>query len=333
MTAAKRKPVASPFVTLVSTACLLALTHFASAQNTTAAVDANGVLLAQNSPAIEQARLFQKPSGITNTSVTADGMAIGDANPSDDDSFGDQMILKSQPRPKTIVLSADASVFYTNNVALTNRAKIDDEFIVAHVGGGWTPHVARNLDAQFGVSVSTFRYNHTSSLDFTNLGFGAGLYWSPENFHGIGLFARYDFIELLNRHGREILRDHEFTVGAQKVIALGRSHAITLGATGMAGISTPRSAQRDQAGLFVGYQLQVTRNLDTELLYRPAVHFYNSNGRVDLNQVVSWNFRYRFSSWAEANAFFSYGDNRSDRSVFDYNVFTAGAGIGFTGRF
>ncbi|MGI9089061.1 MAG: hypothetical protein ACR2HH_15175 [Chthoniobacterales bacterium] len=327
--------MASPIVRFIFGACFLALIHTASAQQTPAPyTDANGVLVAQNDAAIEQARLFQKPAAITNSnSVTADGMALGDASPSSDDSFGDQVILKSQPRPRFFTVTGDATIFYTDNVALTRRAEVDDSFFVAHAGGSWNPHIGRNLDAQFGATVSTFRYNDTSSLDFTNLGFGTGLFWSPESLRGIGIFARYDFIELLNRHSDEILQDHEFTLGAQKIFALGRSHAFTIGGTAMAGISNPRAAQRDQLGMFFAYQLQLTRSLDTELSYRPALHFYNSNGRVDLNQVVSWNLRYHLAPWAEANAFFSFGSNRSDRSVFDYDVVTTGFGVGLTAKF
>ena len=307
---------------------LLGCLQAAVAQQTPGpSTNSNGVLLAQNDPAIEQARLFQRPAAVTNSGVTADGMALGEATPSTDDSFGDQVILKSQPRPRLFTLTGDATIFYTDNVALTRRGTRDDTFFVIHAGGSWTPHLGPNLDGQIGASVSTFRYNDTSALDFTNLGFGTGLFWNPPSLHGIGVFARYDFIELLNRHGNEILQDHEFTLGAQKVFALGRSHAITIGGTAMAGISDPRPAQRDQVGMFVGYQLQLTRTLDTEISYRPAVHFYNSNGRVDLNQVVSWNLRYRITPWAEANGFLSFGSNRSDRSVFDYDVFTAGAGV------
>jgi len=311
--------VSFPIIAAISFVCLAALTGVASGQET--------------DPAIEQARLFQRTPEITNTSVNADGMALGEATPSSDDSFGDQAILKSQPRPQNFILSGDASIFSTDNVALTPRDTTSDSFFLVHAGGSWTHRIGRMIEAQIGASASTFRYNDISEFDFTNLGLGAGLFWTPDNLHGVALFARYDLIELLNRHGHEILQDHEFTLGAQKTFALGRSHAVTIGATGMAGISDPATAQRDQLGLFAGYRLQLTRALETELFYRAAVYFYNDHGRTDLNQVISWNLRYRFSAWAEANAFLSYGDNRSNHSVFDYDVFTGGGGIGFTVRF
>ena len=110
-------------------------------------------------------------------------------------------------------------------------------------------------------------------------------------------------------------------------------HGFTVGAVGIIGLSDPRSAERSQLGAFLGYHLQLTRRLQTEIFYRPAVHFYTDSGRADFNQIISWNLRYRFNDWAELNATASYGLNRSDRSVFDYNVLTTGASVALTLRF
>jgi len=282
---------------------------------------------------IEQARLFQELPTTASTAVDANGMAVGDDDTSSDDSFGKQLILKSQPRVRTFVISGDASVFYTDNVALTRRDKIADAFAVANAGVTWSPRINSHLEAQFGAHASIFRYNSTSALDFENLGLGAGLFWSPDHVAGISFFGRYDFIELLNRHSEEILRDHEFTLGAQKIFAFGRAHSLVAGAAVMAGLSTPHSAQRDQAGIFLAYRLQVTRSLEVEILYRFAGNFYNDSGRVDRNQVLSATVRYRVREWADINAFFSLADNRSDDSAFDYDAAVNGGGVGVTIRY
>ena len=283
---------------------------------------------------IEQSRLFQRTPTGTTTAVTADGMALPEGgSTSSDDSFGDQVILKSQPRVPTFVISGDVSVFYTDNVALTRHDRRDDTFIVARAATSWLPRISRTLEAQIAASVSTFRYNNTSELDFTNLSLGAGLSWTPAKLRGVAFFARYDFIELLNRHSDEILQDHELTVGVQKVFALGRSHAVSLGAIAMAGFTNPDEAQRNQVGLFVGYRLQLTRAFEAEVQYRIAGQFYDETDRADLNQVASLNLRYRITPWADAHASFSLGTNRSDRSAFDYSVVNTGVGVGFAVRF
>jgi hypothetical protein len=287
-----------------------------------------------NSSAIEQSRLFQQTPTALSTSVNADGTAVGDvANTSGDDSMGAQQILKEQPRVLTFSVGGDASAFYTSNAALTRRDTTDDMFFVVNGGASWTPPLGNHLEAQLAARGSLFRYNDNPTLDFESLGAGAGITWTPPQLAGVAVFARYDFTELLDRDGREILNDHEFTMGAQKVFALGRSHAIVAGITGAAGISDPSSAQRDQVAAFIGYHLRITRSFDTDLLYRFAYYFYNDSSRADRNQVFTWNFRYHITDWADATAFFSYGNNNSNRSVFDYDVISTGGGLGFNVRF
>jgi hypothetical protein len=101
----------------------------------------------------------------------------------------------------------------------------------------------------------------------------------------------------------------------------------------MAGVSDPYSEQRDQLGAFAGYHLQLTRQIDLDVFYRVSGYFYNKNDRRDVNQVVSANIAYHLTNWASLAAFVSFGDNRSNHGVFDYDVFTSGGGVGLSIRF
>ncbi len=292
--------------------------------------------MAQNNSAIEQARLFRESESAPRSSVDANGNQIGtidDASSSSDDSFGAQIILKNQERARPYTLTGGVALFHTDNVALTRTGTLDDQFLVADAGFGWSPKLGPNLEATLGLHTALFRYFDTTELDFENLGASAGLAWSPPAARGFTLFGRYDFTELLGSDGDQILMDHTFTVGLQKSIALGRSHGVTFGVLGMAGLSNPSAAQRDQIAGFFAYNIHLTRNLEAGLLARPAVNFYNSGGRTDFNQILSGNLTYRFNAWSEANAFWSYGWNRSDKTVFDYDVLTAGGGVAVTIRF
>jgi hypothetical protein len=291
--------------------------------------------LAQVDAVIEQARLRQQSTPPANIGVDANGMATADTASvaSDDDSFGAQMILKAQERVPTFVVAGSASVVYTDNVALTRRGTHDDVFAIADASVSWMPRIGHNLETTIGAHVSVFRYDKTSELDFQNIGFGAGLAWNPPQWQGVSIFGRYDLTELFGRNGNQILLDNVLTVGAQKTFVFGRSHGLTIGATGSVGFSDPYAAQRDQLGAFIGYHLQLTRSFDADLLYRPAVHFYNASGRTDFNQVWSANLRYRFTAWAELNASLTYGVNRSDKAVFDYNALTTGVAAAVTFRF
>lgn len=293
-------------------------------------------LCAQNSAqsAIDQARLFQKTPEAPAGPVDANGNALSTGGEtSGDESFGAQVLLKDQAKVRPFTLSAGAAAYYTTNVALTRRDTRDDVFVVLDAAGSWTRPLNPEVEMFFGLQASTFRYAESTQLDFNSVGGGLGLSWTPRRWSGVNLFGRYDFTELLNDDVGQILRDHQFTLGAQKVFALGRSHAATVGVLGSVGISDPFAAQRDQVGPFAGYQLRLTRSLDTGVMYRITYQNYTSGNRQDLNQVLSWNLRYHFNDWASADAFLSFGGNRSNRSVFDYNVLSSGGGIGFVARF
>jgi hypothetical protein len=311
------KHVTSPATRGILIALSLAWLHCAHAQ--------------QGAAPIEQARLFQA-SRSTNPDLDPNGTALCD-DPNLDDSFGAQVVLQSQPRVRPFMVTGGASVFYTNNAALTGNHTIDDAFFVANAGVSWTPKIAPHLEAQVAAHSSIFRYESTSALDFDDLGLAAGLFWNPDHFAGIGLFANYAFTELIDRHGHEILRDHEFTLGAQKIFPLGRAHAFVIGGSIIAGVAEPEPAQRNQAGLFLSYRLQATRCLGVEFLYRLASHFYNETDRIDRNQILSATVCYRLGEWADINAFVSFADNRSNYSTFNYASVVNGGGVNATIRF
>jgi hypothetical protein len=283
---------------------------------------------------IEQSRLFQRTVPQT-PNVNADGMALpqGEESQSTDDSFGKQQILKTEEKVRDFTLGASASEFYTSNAALTRSDTISDSFFVGTVGLSWTPRINNQLQMQLGARASIFRYSDTSHLDFQSVGGGIGAVWTPPHAWGIGLTARYDFTELIDRHSNEILQDHEFTLAAQKIVVLGRSHALSFDLIGSAGISDPFAQQRDQIGFAIAYHLQLARNFVADLGYLHSWYFYNDGGRVDLNEVFSLALRYYVTRWAAVEAFVSGAVNNSNRSAFDYNVFTSGGGVGLTIQF
>ena len=308
---------------------LLAVPFFsASAQ---VAMTPDGALVAQNT-AIEQSRILNPPGGQGATGMTADGTALSSSASTggEDDSFGAQQILKDQERVREFVVSGDASVFYTNNVALTRRNTISDAFFVGNAGLSWYHNINSQLQIQIGGHASIFRYFDTSALDFENLGAGIGLSWVPQTPWGISIFARYDFTELLDKHSNELLQDHEFTIGAQKIWVFNRRHSLTLGVVGSVGISDPFAAQRDGVGGFAVYRLALTDRLDTEIGYRLGGFFYNEGGRNDFNQIVNLGLHYHFTPWMELGGFFSFTSNLSSVDAFKYGVINTGGGIAFT---
>jgi len=299
-----------------------------------AAFDANGNLLAQNAP-IEQSRLFSAPAGPQKAGMTPDGITLPAASgTSDDDSFGAQQMLKEeQQKVKEFVLSGDASMFYTNNVALTRKNQISDSFFIGGAGLSWIHSVTPQLQIQIGGRASIFRYVDTSSLDFEQLGAGIGFTWTPPTSWGIGIFGGYAFTDLLDKHSNQLLHDHEFTLGLQKAFVFNRVHSLTVGGLGSVGISDPFSAQRDQIAAYADYRIFLAGHFDVDLAYRVAGYFYNSGGRDDFNQTVTLGLHYRFKAWADVGALLFFGSNRSSKSVFDYDALNTGGSVALTVHF
>ena len=278
---------------------------------------------------ITQSRLFTNPSAPGTTSFDPNGNTLSDSTTttSGDDSFGAQIILKNQERPKTFSMFGDVAGFHTNNVDLTPNRTRSDFFLASNVGGAWRPTLSRELVAEISAASSIFRYDRASELDFERITAGAGLTWLVPHTPEIVAFARYDFTELLDSDGDQILQDHALTIGGQRTFAFGRSHFLTTGITGVLGISTPRSQERDQTGIHAAYHLQITRGLDADLLYRYAAQFYDEDGRIDHNQTLSLTIGFSATHWLRVDASISAARNDTNRSAFEYEVLNVGSGL------
>jgi hypothetical protein len=277
---------------------------------------------------INESRLFTPPTATsTSTAAAEDEEEGGESTTSGDESFGTQLILKSQERPKQFAAFDDVSVFYTNNVDLTPNHTRSDAFIVADSGAAWRPAITRGLFGDISLVGSVFRHDRASELDFERISSGAGLSWVVPGGRGIVAFGRYDFTELINRHGSELLQDHEFTLGAQRTFVFNRSHSLGVGVSGVAGISDPHSQQRDQAAVQAVYHLQITRSFSADLLYLYAAQFYAEGGRIDQNQGLSLNAGVAVTRWLRVDTTLSAARNGSTRGAFEYEALSVNGGV------
>lgn len=279
---------------------------------------------------ITQSRLFTNPAAPGTTSVDANGTALPEeesAPSSEDDSFGAQIILKNQERRRSFSVFADVSAFATNNVDLTPGATRSDSFLAANIGTAWRPIVNPQLIAELSAGGSLFRYDRARELDFQKLYAGAGLSWLVPRLSGVIAFGRYDFIEVLDSGNNELLQDHEFAIGVQKIFVFGRSHFLTTGLTGILGVTTPRSQERDQAAIHAAYHLKITRSFEADLLYRYAAQFYSEGDRMDHNQTLSLALSFVANRWLRVMGSISGALNDSNQAPFDYDVLNVGGGL------
>jgi hypothetical protein len=260
---------------------------------------------------INESRLFAAPTATGTTAIEPEGEETdGEAATSADEGFGTQLILKAQERPKAFAVFDDVSVFYTNNVDLTPNHTRSDVFLVANSGAAWRPTIARGLFGEISIAGSIFRHDRASELDFERISSGTGLSWIVPGGHGVVAFGRYDF-----------------TLGAQRTFVFNRSHFLTTGVSGIAGISDPHSQQRDQAAVQAAYHLQITRSFAADLLYRYAAQFYADDGRIDHNQTLSLNAGVAVTRWLRVDTTLSGARNDSNRGAFDYEALSAGGTV------
>ena len=264
--------------------------------------------------------------------MDANGTALSDQDvessaQSDDDSFGTQVILKNQERRRIFTVFTDVSAFHTSNVDLVGDGSRSDTFVAANVGAFLRPAIRNDLIADISAGSSLLRYDHASELDFEKFWAGAGLSWAVPRAPGIIAFVRYDFSEVLDASGNELLQDHELSVGGQKIFGFGRSHFLATGLTGILGLSNPRSEQRDQAAVHAAYHLQITRSLDLDLVYRFAAQFYTAGDRVDRNQTLSLAIGVAATRWLRVAGSISAARNDSNESAFEYDVFNVGGSL------
>lgn len=280
-----------------------------------------------NNARVEQAQRFRLEAPARDTSAVP-AFTLDQAPPSPGDAdLGEQVILRRREKLTPFKLFADVSGFYTDNAALTDRHRLDDFFLVAQVGISYQTRIATDLYAEVTVRQATFRYAEFDDLDFDSLNAGAGLTYICRPLWGLAFSVRYNFNRLTDgsQHD-EFFKNHTVTVAAQKSFELSKAHYVYAGYSSLFAWSEPVAPERDEHGIYLGYHASLTRAISADLTYRVALFDY-VHGRDDWNQSVALTVKWDVRRWLSFSATASGGFNRSNQSVFDYNVFTTGVGI------
>lgn len=254
---------------------------------------------------------------------------------SGDSDLGVQSLLRAPERPQPWSLFADGGFVYTSNVALTRRATQDDVFYVGEGGVAYDLKLTRELSLSAVVRQQYFAYDTFDELDFGSLNLGLGLSYAPQQLNSVVLSAQLGFTRLTRRGvwDNEFFRDGSLALGAQKLIAIGRAQLVSVGGDIDLNISVPHVAEREEFGLSAGYVAQLTRHVALQAGGRVAYYLYAASGRQDFNFSGSAGATYAFTPWCSVGASVSGVVDRSDRAVFDYDVFNTGASVFFRLKF
>lgn len=267
----------------------------------------------------------QRP-GLPDTGTEAEASEWGDWGDLGD--LGDQVLMKRADVFKHFSAFADISAFYTGNVALTRRDAEPDGYLVAQAGASWRERLGSDGMIDFGVQEALFRYDKFREFDFDSLNLGAGVSWTLRRLWDAQLFVRYNYnrINSGSYYDEKLYDAHSIRIGLQKVWALSRADYLLAGVTVEAGFSDPASLKRNEYAAYLGYGIQLTRSVAADLLYRAALLDYTDTDRLDLSQTVAIGVHYRPIEPVQLNLNASAGFNRSDRTVFDYDVLNVGGG-------
>ncbi len=254
---------------------------------------------------------------------------------SGDNDLGVQSLLRAPEQRQPWTLFANGGFVYTTNVALTQRNQQDDVFFVGEGGAGYDFKLTPDLNLAASVRQQYFAYDTFDQLDFGSLNFGLGLSYTAHRLDDVVLSAQFGFTRLTRRGvwDNEFFRDGSLDLGVQKLFTLGRAQLVSAGFDIGLNVSVPHVAEREEFGLSTGYILQITRHLSVQVGGRAAYYLYAASGRQDFNFAGSAGATYEITPWCSVGASISGVVDRSDRQVFDYDVFNTGASAFFRLKF
>jgi len=303
--------------------CLTGHAQNSAAQNQASVIDLSRQQTTNVQPQFQQQSL---PLG-----VNVNEMPVSTSGDLD---LGIQAIMKRKEAEEPFRFFADASEFYTDNVALARTGRQSDSYFFGDVGFTYQRRVTDDLTFETTVRQGFFEYSQFKSLDFADFNAGAGLTYQWKKLWDIAFFGRYN-LERFTPNGdlnHAFFTNNTLTIGAQKTFTFNQRDYLYVGYSSIFGWADPTSSERGEHGLFAGGHYNFTRHITADLYYRIAVFDYTA-GRTDLNQTVVASVAYVFNDYAKLTASASFASDISNHSVYNYDLFTAGGGVALQIKF
>jgi Putative beta-barrel porin 2 len=255
--------------------------------------------------------------------------------PNDAD-LGEQEVLKRVERYEAWTASIASPVFYTTNVALTDRDEKHDVISAPVAAVYYQPRIINTLYGFADVRQQFFYYNHYNDFDFGSLDVEAGLIYYLPQFHNLVLRGEYDFNRLTfsDRVLDEFFTNHALIFNAEIPFRFGRAQQLSLGADANVSVAADHQApRRNDYEAYAGYSLYVTRALLVSAVGRVVVRDYHQNDRTDVSEILSLTASYQLTNWWSVSAIATLTRSDSNHDVFDYSVADVGGAIALTAKF
>ena len=286
--------------------------------------------------AADRARLVQSQIQVPNTGIDANNgvdQNYAAATPNDSD-LGEQAILKRVEKTQPFSLEIGSPIYYTSNVALTDKNTVDDVIIAPVIGLTYSPKLGKTLYGDFSLRQQFFYYGNQTGFNFASFDAIAGAVYFVPKLHNLTLRANIDYNRLTGIDNFDsFFSNVALGLSAEVPIQIGRAQQISLGVDGDVSLyATPTPPQRNDFGAYVGYVVNVSRSLSLDAAARLVVRPYDS-GRTDVSEVIALSANYRVRDNLTLSAISTFVANQSNRSTFDYRVFNIGGGITLTWKF
>ncbi len=286
---------------------------------------------------VDRAQLLRSQSQIQ--SLSADGTNGVDQNyaaasPNDPD-LGEQAILKRVDKYQPFAVEVGTPFYYTSNVALVDRGRVDDVIIAPVVGITYAPKFAKTLYGEFSLRQQFFYYNDNTGFDFASFDVLAGLVYYLPALHNLTLRANIDYNRLTGTDNfDDFFSNYALQASAEIPFPIGRAQQLSVGVdTNVSLYANPEPPRRNDFGAYVGYAVNISRSFSINAAGRLVVRAYDSGGRTDVSEILALSANYRIRDYLTLSAISTFVANQSNQNVFDYEVFNIGGGISLTWRF
>jgi hypothetical protein len=297
-------------------------------------LSARAQIVQLNQVALVQAQSQPSLAQETMPSAGAAGNTIP-SSPNDAD-LGEQQILKREEAYQPFSALFTTPIFFTSNVALTNRGVVSDVVEAPTAAVFYDSKLIQNLYVHLGAQEQIFYYDKYTSFNFGSLDCQAGLSYVVPNLHNLLLRAWYDFnrLTLADELGNEFFSNHQVLLDAEVPFQFGRAQQLSLGTDANLSVGADHQfPRRNDYEAYAVYSVGLTRSFLIQAGGRVVVREYHQNGRTDVSEILSASATYRFANWGALSAISSFAHSDCNQSVFDYDVANVGGSLELSIKF
>lgn len=246
--------------------------------------------------------------------------------PSTSDDLGRQQILIRRPAARPVRVFSETEYLYTSNVLLTDGNPQGDGVTHQTFGVSYSPQLIGRLTSTAFAKYELLRYTSRDELDFDANSAGLSLSRPIENW--VTVFGGFQASRLyLSDDADEFYKAFDTTFGFWRGANIQAWGWLFYGYQLDWYATTPSQFDRVSNAGYIGLRVLPTDQLTLQLLYRLRAEEYLNHNRTDLNHLVSARLTYELCPNATLTAYAEYGNNNSDASPFDYEVFTGSGGL------